>query len=154
MVRRRRYLINKRMQLGLTTRFTFLTVLFSAFIAFEVFITIWPVVSGLIPGPLMHIVRHQIFMRFVVFIIPVIFVITGFSIVLTHRIAGPLYRLEKTLDAFMEGQDVGDIRLRKNDELKGLAERINELMRMAKEARTSKKDASEYDEKIVQRASV
>jgi len=52
------YLIKKRMQLGLSFRFLFLTILFSLFIGFELYISIWPVVSGLIPKDLMDLVKY------------------------------------------------------------------------------------------------
>jgi len=47
---------------------------------------------------------------------------------LSHRIAGPLYRMEKDLDERIKGTRQGPIILRKNDELKPLADKINKLM--------------------------
>ncbi len=47
---------------------------------------------------------------------------------LSHRIAGPLYRLEKELDAIIAGTRQGPIRLRKKDELHSLVSRINKLI--------------------------
>ncbi len=47
---------------------------------------------------------------------------------LSHRIAGPLYRMEKDLDDRIKGLKQGPIILRKNDELKPLAEKINKLI--------------------------
>ena len=125
---RRHYLIKKRMQLGLTFRFLFLTILFSLFIGFEVYITIWPIVSGVIPKDLMGLVKYQIFFRLLLFAFPVIFVIVASSIVFSHRIAGPVYRFEQTLDKLIKGEDAEYIQLRKGDELKGLAGRLNELI--------------------------
>ena len=139
MKKRVHYLINKRLQFGLTFRFLFLTIIFSIFIGFEVFITIWPVVSGLIPEDFMNLVRYQIFFRLICFIFPAIFVIVAFSIVFTHRIAGPLYRLERALDKLIQGENVEYIQLRKGDELHGLATKINELIRIAKRSKDPKK---------------
>ena len=126
------YLIKKRMQLGLTLRFLFLTILFALFIGFEAYITIWPVVSEVIPENLVSLVRYQIFFRLFLFIFPVIFVIAGFSIVFSHRIAGPIYRFEQTLDDLIQGKEVKFIHLRKGDELQELAAKINELIRVVK----------------------
>jgi sensor histidine kinase YesM len=125
---RSHYLIKKRMQLGLTLRFLFLIVVFSLFIGFEVYITIWPVVSGVIPKGLMNLVWHQIFFRLLCFSVPVFFVITAFSVIFSHRIAGPLYRLEQTLDKIIQGDHAESIQLRKGDELEELAEKINKLI--------------------------
>lgn len=47
---------------------------------------------------------------------------------LSHRIAGPLYRMEKDLDERIKGIRQGPIVLRKNDELKPLADKINKLI--------------------------
>jgi sensor histidine kinase YesM len=135
MTTRGKYLIKKSMQLGLTIRFLFLIIIFSLFIGFEVYITIWPAVSGVIPQDLLDLVMDQIFFRLICFILPVIFVITAFSIVFSHRIAGPIYRLENTLDRLIRGEDVETIRLRKGDALKELIEKINSLITMVKQSR-------------------
>ncbi len=142
MTTRGKYLIKKSMQLGLTLRFLFLIVVFSFFIGFEVYITIWPVVSGVIPQNLLDMVTDQIFFRLVCFIFPVVFVITAFSIVFSHRIAGPIYRLEKTLDRLIRGEDVETIRLRRGDALKELVEKINNLISMVKQSRIQEQKES------------
>ena len=46
----------------------------------------------------------------------------------SHRIAGPLYRLEKELDSLIAGTSRGPIKLRKHDEFKLLAEKINKML--------------------------
>lgn len=46
----------------------------------------------------------------------------------SNRIAGPVYRLEKELDAVLSGQTRGPINLRKDDELKPLTGKINKLL--------------------------
>ena len=132
---RRHYLIKKKMQLGLTFRFLFLTILLSLFIGFEVYITVWPVVSGVISKDLMNLVRNQVFYRSLFFVLPLLFVIVAFSIIFSHRIAGPVYRLEHTLDMVIKGEDVRDIKLRKGDELQELAARINDLIHIVKKAK-------------------
>lgn len=48
-----------------------------------------------------------------------------FTLILTHRIAGPFYRFEKTLDAMNKKELSPIIVLRKKDEGKELAEKIN-----------------------------
>jgi signal transduction histidine kinase len=135
------YLTNKRMQLGLTLRFLLVTLLFALFVGFEVYITIWPVVSEVIPGNLVALVRYQIVYRVFFFSIPLVFVITAFSIVFTHRIAGPLYRLETMLDRFLKGEDIEDIQLRKEDDLHALAQKINALLSMVRDSKGEAKPA-------------
>ncbi len=48
---------------------------------------------------------------------------------ISHRIAGPVLRLEKALDDHISGDQTGPIVLREKDELKPLADKINELVR-------------------------
>ncbi len=47
------------------------------------------------------------------------------TLFLTHRVAGPFYRFEKSLDTMISGDISLDIHLRKKDEGKGVAERLN-----------------------------
>ena len=61
--------------------------------------------------------------------IPILlFVIWVFAMEISHRIAGPIFRLEKELDDHLEGKSRGPIKLRAKDELKILAEKINRLI--------------------------
>jgi len=129
---RRRFLVKREMQMGLAWRFLLLTVLFSLFVGFEVFVSIWHVVSHVIPEDLESLVRNRILSRMVIFAIPVVFVIIACSIVFTHRIVGPLSRLEEVLQRLVKGEDVDYIQLRKNDELRALASTINDLVKSHK----------------------
>ncbi|MFA5902674.1 MAG: methyl-accepting chemotaxis protein [Desulfobacula sp.] len=60
-----------------------------------------------------------------------LFIVIGGGLVIaitlfqTHRIAGPFYRFEKTLDEMIEGNISEKIILRKKDEGKNLAQKIN-----------------------------
>lgn len=139
MRRRVHYLINKRMQLTFTARFLIVTILFALFIAFLAYVTIWPVASAYVQEAFIDIVKRQIFARTIWFLIPAILVIIAFGIIISHRIAGPLYRIERTIDQVVQGGDVEYIRLRKKDEpeLKNLSNRINDLIALVKELRGS-----------------
>jgi len=57
-----------------------------------------------------------------------LFVIWFVALELSHRIAGPLYRLEKELNERIDGKKSGPIQLREKDELKELADKINKLI--------------------------
>ncbi|MBF0493657.1 MAG: methyl-accepting chemotaxis protein [Candidatus Omnitrophica bacterium] len=65
-----------------------------------------------------------------------VFIIIG--ILLSHRIAGPIYRLGLYVEALKKNDFSRPLTLRKNDELQGLAKKMTELcdcMREKKEAR-------------------
>lgn len=87
----------------------------------------------------MHLVKGQIFVRTIYFFIPAAFVIIGFSVVISHRVAGPLYRIKRMIDDVIRGEDVEYIRLRKKDEheLKDLATKISDLITMIRKSRES-----------------
>lgn len=140
MKKRSHYLIKKKMQLKWAFRFLFFALILASFAAFEVYITIWPVVSGMIPKDLLGLITSQILFRMIFFSIPLLFVMVASVVVLTHRIAGPIYRLEKTIDMIIRGDDVGPINLRKNDEIKELAEKMNHLIGLIKKSKALSKD--------------
>lgn len=58
-------------------------------------------------------------------IMPVIFL---FSIWLSHRIAGPIYRMKQFLSNVASGDLKSRLMLRKNDELKDMADAINKMV--------------------------
>jgi signal transduction histidine kinase len=129
------YLIKRQMQQGVTIRFLMVTILFALFMGFEVYISIWPVVSEFVPRDVLSLVRRQVMIRTVLFLIPIILVIVSFAILISHRVAGPLYRINRTIDDVVRGENAEPIRLRKKDELKGLASKVNELIALIKKLR-------------------
>jgi len=52
----------------------------------------------------------------------------GLGVYYLHRIAGPVYRIEKTIREMAEGKKVEPIKLRKKDFFKSLAEAVNKLI--------------------------
>lgn len=61
--------------------------------------------------------------------IPINLLLIGlFAWVLSYRIAGPVYRLERELEERIAGTKHGPITLRRNDELISLAEKLNKLL--------------------------
>jgi signal transduction histidine kinase len=56
------------------------------------------------------------------------------AVIVSHRIAGPLYRLQRHLKAVAAGSEPADVRFRNGDLYQELAEACNELMaRMRRE---------------------
>jgi signal transduction histidine kinase len=65
------------------------------------------------------------------------------GVLLTHRIAGPIYRFTQFLGAVNRGEHPGECRIRKNDELKDFCELLNvttEPLRRQGEAREAEPD--------------
>jgi hypothetical protein len=128
--RRTHYLVNRKLQLGVTLRLLSVLALFALFMLFESYLVLWPVLSAHVPEAVMPELIRQISFRLALFGVPVGLVIVAMGIVLTHRIAGPLLRIEATLDALLERGEARPIRLRKGDELKGLCLRVNRLIEL------------------------
>lgn len=53
-----------------------------------------------------------------------------FTLVISHRIAGPLYRLEKDITEVNNGNLNMEIRVRKDDELQDLAKSLNQMLKI------------------------
>lgn len=61
--------------------------------------------------------------------LPVIFLLIWLmAMELSHRISGPLFRLERELEERIAGKSQGHISLRPKDELKTLVDKINKLL--------------------------
>jgi len=58
----------------------------------------------------------------------VLFIMWLVALEISHRIAGPLLRLERDLDDHISGKSHGQIKLRPKDELKILTDKINKLI--------------------------
>jgi methyl-accepting chemotaxis protein len=50
------------------------------------------------------------------------------GIFMTHRIAGPVYRMEEDIDRALSGERMVRVRLRRRDALQDLAVKVNELL--------------------------
>ncbi len=77
------------------------------------------------------------------------------AIIWTHRIAGPLFRFEKTLDS-MNRRNLGDtIHLRGKDEGKDLATKINTFNHsLSEDLRAVKKHTSAINDLVIQYSSI
>ena len=134
---RTNYLINKKFQLAFAAKFVLIITLMSAFIGFQLYAIVWPVVSRFVPEQAMAFITHQIIFRGILFLSLAALLIIVIAIVISQRVAGPIFSMERTIDRIVQGEKVEFIRLRKNDELKGLAEKINGLITIIKELKES-----------------
>lgn len=130
MFRRRRYLVKKRLQ-GTYVRMIIFPMFFIALvIAIAQHYLYWAyfgdphVSSYLKEWNNLDLTRGNLGVNMLLLV--VIFALVG--ILISHRIAGPLYRIEKILKEASEGNIQQRIRLRKNDQLHELASIINQLL--------------------------
>jgi hypothetical protein len=66
-------------------------------------------------------------------VIMILVVVVG--IVSTHRVAGPIYRMENDIDRVLSGESHARVRLRRGDAFPELAEKVNELIERLDDAR-------------------
>jgi len=130
--RRKKYIIKKGLQLRYIGIVFALALLASIITGYTVFATGWSLLGGKLAdiypqGRLMYIFRavNMALIRNLLFASPLIFLLALLS---SHKIAGPIYRIEKDLDEIAKGNLALRIRLRKGDELKPLADKINTIV--------------------------
>lgn len=73
-------------------------------------------------------VLHKINLILVIGLPVISLAILFWGLIVSHRIAGPVYRLEKDLEKIENGDLAFRIRLRRKDELVSIAEGINRLL--------------------------
>jgi nitrogen fixation/metabolism regulation signal transduction histidine kinase len=69
------------------------------------------------------------------------------TIFFSHKLAGPIYRLEKVCQSIIEGNYTEKIFLRKGDEMQNLARLFNDVIRQTNERLTALRDAKTEEEK-------
>lgn len=140
--KRSRYLIATGFQLrfvGLILLFMVGTAIVSAFtIYYYIWMLLGDKLANVYPqGRLVQILNSaNIALAIRMFIImPFVAVLAVF---LSHRIAGPLYRIKKTIQEVAAGDYSMRLRLRKTDELQDLADEINKLLEVLDQKNSKK----------------
>jgi methyl-accepting chemotaxis protein len=129
--KRKQYLVSARFQLkyvGLILLLMFITAVICSYVVYySSMILLAEKLANVYPqGRLMAIIKTVNFrvMLSVVLMMPVVAYI---GIFLSHKIAGPIYRMEKFLGSMTGGDLASRIVLRKGDELGSIADKINLL---------------------------
>ncbi|MCP3685310.1 MAG: hypothetical protein GY861_21870 [bacterium] len=130
----RNYLIKHKMQIRITAEFVFFALISSLLSGTMVYLTLWPTLSRLSTVDIFPILQANFV--FILFwnSVPLVLVISVAGIIITHRVAGPVFNIENKLDKAIRGEGIELIRLRKHDELHELEEKINILFQKLKES--------------------
>ena len=143
--KRKRYFILARFQIKYIAYILFFLYVGAAVAGYTVYYTTWVTLgeklANVYPtGRLMQVFKSANFVLFFrVFLITPLFILMG--TILSHRIAGPVYRIRKYIDSLINGDLSQDLKLRKKDELKELAAKMTEL---TKKLRENKKKQGKY----------
>jgi methyl-accepting chemotaxis protein len=141
-IRRKKYFVERGLQLRFA-RFVILFVFLSAVVTglaifFTTFMMMGEKLAAVYPqGRLVQIFRSVYLWAFMSLLAVMPFMFWG-SIVFSHRIAGPLPKIYQALRFIGQGNFDIKLTLRKNDELRDLADIINEMARNLKERETRK----------------
>lgn len=141
--RRKQRLIQPRLQLRLVASFVGLSVLALA-LQFILLAALLTRAAGELPqdGPyLMEMLPSMLVWVLVLSIglcLPLTFCV---GVVVTLRIAGPIYRMRRHLEAVARGEDPGECTLRKDDELKDFCRALNDATAVIRTRSASKPEA-------------
>jgi methyl-accepting chemotaxis protein len=130
---RRRYLIDRPMQLA-HSGFIVWAVGIGMIIAWLVtYYTIWSLVLNQISQEtqlpqILHDVNLRLFWTLVIPGVILLLIVAWIQIFLSHRIAGPAYRLRKTITNMTQGLWPKNVQVRNNDFLKDVVEEFNLLI--------------------------
>jgi len=104
--KRKRFIVNKKLQLGIFLK--------------------WIIVPVMALSAVIYYFRGNAYVLVVAIIALLLF--SWRILVLSHRLAGPMYRLEKDLEDIAKGNFSIRIKFRKKDELKSIADGINRIL--------------------------
>ena len=135
MKKRTNYLINTKYQIRFAIKFAIITTLLSGFVAFQLYAIVWPVLSRFVPEETVSIVTQQIFSRAVIFLALALVMIVAFTIVISHRVAGPIFSMHRTIKKILNGEAIEFVTIRKNDEFQSFAKDLNGLIAIIQEDR-------------------
>ncbi|MBW1671953.1 MAG: hypothetical protein JRJ40_11270 [Deltaproteobacteria bacterium] len=125
---RKQYLINKRFQINMAIRFFACLLLVAIASGWAVYYAVWKAVIIELHGVQLARLYHVIGERILFYGLGAIIALSVLSIFFSHKIAGPVYKMKKTIDEFLETEDKpGTIRLRKGDAFTDLADSLNRL---------------------------
>ena len=148
-LKRRIFLINRKLQLRFTLLVVLLVLIYSVFLGFATYLNyristiVFENTAIYDSATEVQIARQgkSTVVTTTVFLVINGVVVALIFILLTHKVAGPLYRLEQYTKMISDGKIPPRLIFRKGDELLDLAERFNEMTDTLRQ--TAQRDASE-----------
>lgn len=130
MRKRRKYLINRNIQLRYMGMVSVLIAIMCITSVWTAYVTMWSSYSELVGDhPMLYAtfaeMNRTLLLRFSAVLAAGMFLSVLITLFISHRIAGPMYRLEKILGEIAGGKMPRAANLRKKDEFKELASAIN-----------------------------
>ena len=132
-IKRKQYFIHSPIQKRYLIHSTCMMIVPALIVSFCLYFLIFYLISDelMIPETVIQTMKPVILKLNVIlgFGLPLLFCILFFSaIIISHRLAGPLYRLEKDLEKIAHGEYSLRIKFRKQDHLDELAHKMNAVL--------------------------
>lgn len=138
---RKQYLIDRRFQLKWVGKIFLLMFIVSVVVGWTIYYVVWDATTNQLKVlvaqavltqsqliPISSTIKSSIALGLLFRGLVLLFILAVLSIFLTHRIAGPIFKIKKTIRLIVSGQVSERAVLRKHDEFKELAEDLNALM--------------------------
>ncbi|HUK55513.1 MAG TPA: hypothetical protein VLY20_02510 [Nitrospiria bacterium] len=138
---RTHFLIDRTFQIKWMLKIFLLTAAVSLIIGWTIFYAVWDATTTQLKGlvaqavlkqdqviPISSTIKSSIATALLARGFILIFIVAVFSIFLTHRVAGPIYKIKKTIRLVRDGRSSERVVLRKHDEFKDLGQEINTLI--------------------------
>lgn len=135
-IRRKNYLINKPLQFiysGITIYLLLIGIIVvgigTYYLTFSTILNELEAKGGMLQAyELVRSINLLILKRVGVMVLVILVFAFTVGVYYLHRIAGPIFRIERTIREMAEGKKVECLRLRKKDFFKSLAEAVNKLI--------------------------
>ncbi|MBI3995331.1 MAG: methyl-accepting chemotaxis protein, partial [Nitrospirae bacterium] len=138
---RKQYLIDRRFQLQWTGKIFLLMTAVSIIVGWTITYVVWDATTTQLKGlvaqavltqtqvlPISSTIKSSIALGLITRGLILIFILAVLSIFLTHRIAGPVYKIRKTIRLVHDGSSAERVVLRDHDEFQDLAREVNRLI--------------------------
>lgn len=124
----RNFLINKNLQARLILEIVLPAFLLSILSGVLVFAIIWPLATNVASAGTISFMQTLAIIGLCLASIGMICLIAAWAIVVTHRIAGPIYHIEQDLKRVLQGEHIEPIHIRRGDEFHELVNLLNQLI--------------------------
>ena len=138
---RKQYLIDRRFQLQWMGKIFLLMTAVSIIVGWTITYVVWDATTTQLKGlvaqavltqtqvlPISSTIKSSIALGLITRGLILIFILAVLSIFLTHRIAGPVYKIRKTIRLVHDGDSSERVVLRDHDEFQDLAQEVNRLI--------------------------
>jgi signal transduction histidine kinase len=138
---RKQYLIDRRFQLQWMGKIFLLMTAVSIIVGWTIYYAVWDATTTQLKGlvaqailtqsqvlPISSTIKSSIALGLITRGLILVCILAVLSIFLTHRIAGPIYKIKKTIRLIYDGRSSERVVLRDHDEFKDLAKELNHLI--------------------------